>query len=371
LDAKNGFSPGGLPGFFVEKPGSKGEKMKNGETLRLCNGDLLRRAPYGLIVQLRQRRSVLSTAASNGGLREDLQTVFNCDSSEDRQIPCEMKASTYEKHMQIVARELGLDPDSSAGLCTSAQMDNAVLELREHEGVKVQALVTGGIDVNGGRAGDAAQWLERQGQFLPLLEGTINILLFISCSLTPGALARAMITATEAKTAAIQELLLPSCYSSGLATGSGTDGMIVICNPPAKGALTDAGKHSKLGELIGCAVKAAVKKALFLQTGDGPDSQHSALKRMGRYGVCWEDFEGQGQTCRQKISDFERTGEAVCAASLCAHLLDQEAWGLISGQEALRAAEKLLEQPRGEETNPKQCIAGMFRAYLLQGAGIL
>ncbi|MCU6396733.1 adenosylcobinamide amidohydrolase, partial [Enterobacter quasiroggenkampii] len=96
---------------------------------------------------------------------------------------------------------------------------------------------------------------------------------------------RALVTCTEAKTAALQELMAGSNYSRGIATGSGTDGTIIVCNSKSKIKLTNAGKHSKLGELIGVAVKKAVKEALFLQTGLCAESQHSMLKRVKRFGI--------------------------------------------------------------------------------------
>lgn len=71
-------------------------------------------------------------------------------------------------------------------------------------------------------------WHERAGTYFEVMSGTINILLHIDADLAPGALVNALVTCTEAKTAAIQELLAPSRYSHGLATGSGTDGTIVV-----------------------------------------------------------------------------------------------------------------------------------------------
>ena len=67
----------------------------------------------------------------------------------------------------------------------------------------------------------------------------------------PGILARALVTATEAKTAALQELILGSRYSSGLATGTGTDQILAISDPQAKLMISDCGKHTKPGELLG------------------------------------------------------------------------------------------------------------------------
>ena len=66
-----------------------------------------------------------------------------------------------------------------------------------------------------------------------------------------GTLLEAFMTATEAKTVALNNLKIPSQYSNGYATGTGTDGLAIFSNLESETFLTNAGKHSKLGELIG------------------------------------------------------------------------------------------------------------------------
>ena len=60
---------------------------------------------------------------------------------------------------------------------------------------------------------------------MPVRPGTINILLFFNVDLSRGALARALVTCTEAQTAALQELLAPSRYfhGAGHRFGNGRD----------------------------------------------------------------------------------------------------------------------------------------------------
>ena len=53
-------------------------------------------------------------------------------------------------------------------------------------------------------------------------------MLLLDCDMPEGVMARALVTCTEAKTAAIQELLEGSKYSNGIATGSGTDQTIIM-----------------------------------------------------------------------------------------------------------------------------------------------
>ena len=83
----------------------------------------------------------------------------------------------------------------------------------EYEDFKVTAIVTAGINVNAVRVGDPTTWHERAGTYFEVMSGTINILLHIDADLAPGALVNALVTCTEAKTAAVQELLAPSRYS--------------------------------------------------------------------------------------------------------------------------------------------------------------
>lgn len=162
-----------------------------------------------------------------------------------------------------------------------------------------------------------------------------------------------MVTCTEAKTAALQELLAPSRYSRGIATGSGTDGMIVICNAESDVYLTNAGKHCKLGEYIGKTVKKAVKEALYLQSGLSPEYQYDIFQRMDRFGVTedalWERYEQKTSGfARAHFSDaldrIRREDELVVQTSLYAHLLDQTEWGMLKPEPKHGGAGKQLHQ---------------------------
>jgi adenosylcobinamide amidohydrolase len=318
------------------------------------NGDTLERCDRALIARFAGRRRVLGTSALNGGLRDTLETVFNQDCKENGAKKVPLKAATYEDHLKLVAEELGLDPLSSTGLTTAADMDNAVVVSETYRDLTVTAAVTGGIDVNGGRTGDPADWHEADGVSIPAAEalpdvgglppaGTINILLFVSARLPEGTMARALVTCTEAKTAALQELLAPSCYSSGIATGSGTDGTVVVSDLTSPVLLTFAGKHSKLGELIGRTVMKAVKEALYLQTGLGTAQQLNIFSRIGRYGITREALQAAHRALDlDKLVKTSFQSGLVVMTSLYVHLLDQLSWGLLLPRDAVPAANRLL-----------------------------
>ncbi len=81
--------------------------------------------------------------------------------------------------------------------------------------------------------------------------------------LTWGAMARAIVTATEAKTAALQDLNYKSTPTPKVsATGTGTDNMIVVSGVDPTLLIRHTGGHTKIGELIGFTAKTAVAEAL-------------------------------------------------------------------------------------------------------------
>lgn len=341
----------------------------------LPGGDTLHHYKKSLVLCFAGPRDVLSTGPIGGGFRTDLQAVFNNDCNPGAGMSCELRADTYEEHMELTAlTDLGLNPKLCTGLSTAASMENVAIRSMSFEDFTVTAIVTGGIRVNGSRVGDPAVWHEKSGLSHAVKPGTINILLHIDAALSPGALARALVTCTEAKTAALQELLAPSRYSHGIATGSGTDGTIIIANPLSPTYLTNAGKHCKLGEYIGKTVKEAVKEALNRQSGLCPAFQHDIRNRMDRFGVTedslWETYHQLLLKKGGMISPFARAEFAdrldhlcredalVTYTSLYAHLLDQLEWGLLSPEETFPAGKQLLTLAGLSTENYLSCPAG-------------
>ena len=316
----------------------------------LSTGDEVYFYDKSIVICFQGKRRVLSTSLYNGGYHEDFTAVYNYDAKQGAGMPCEMLADNYVDHMQLISQRLALDPEKVSGMSTAASMENVAVETLKHKELTVTAIVTGGIETNGGRVGDPADYYRPQEK--PVKYGTINIMLVLDCDLAPGTLARALVTCTEAKTAAIQELLEGSKYSQGLATGSGTDQTMIACNAESELYLDGAGKHSKLGELIGRAVIAAVKKALAKQSGLTPALQHNAFRRLKRFGVqpdgMWEAFhcaqpaviKPQYLVAAEKLACEETM---LTFTSLYIHLLDQCAWELISPHEMQQAGQLLLD----------------------------
>lgn len=344
----------------------------------LPDGDTVHHYKKSVVIIFAGKRHVISTGPNNGGYREDLQAVFNRDDNPGPGMACVMKDDTYEGHMNLVAlEELGLDPGKCTGLCTAASMKNASIQRLSYRGLTVTAIVTAGVEHNGGRAGDPATFYEENGRFFMLSEsggndapGTINTILHINADLDPGTLARTIMTATEAKTAVLQELMARSHNSGGLATGSGTDGIISICNPDSPIKLTNAGKNSKLGELIGKTVMAATKDALFRQSGLCPERQRDALRIMGRFGVdediLWIRYRGFVGTCGKeadkltkadfidRLDRWKITSEAIEITFLYAQIMDLLSWCLITEGEAEEMITRMTGMEEADKITMKQ-----------------
>ena len=249
----------------------------------VSTGDTAYRYEKSIVVFFKGARKVLSTSVFNGGYHENYKAVFNHDGKVGSGMPCEMLADTYTEHMRILAKRIGLEPELVTGMGTAADMENVAIESLTYKELTVTAIVTGGIETNGGRVGDPADYYKPAEK--PDKLGTINIILILDADMPPGTLARALVTCTEAKTAAIQELLAGSNYSTGLATGSGTDQTIIVANSDSELYFEGAGKHSKMGELIGKTVTKAVKAALSKQSGLNPKTQHNVFRRLKRFQV--------------------------------------------------------------------------------------
>ncbi len=288
------------------------------ETLACESGYAVRRRGRFLIVELLQPHRVLCTSAHGGGQREDLRYLVNHQSCEGRGHQSRfllLKQLGEAGYHRAACAELGLDPEAVALMGTAANMNCASLASEEFAGLQVRAAVTAGVEGNAGRAGDPARWHEGEEGWSEVdpHAGTINVLLLIDWPLTPAALARAAITLTEAKSAALQELAVSSRFSPDLATGTGTDQYGIAAPLDDRRPRTNTGHHSRLGELIGRCVLRATREALRLQNGLEPSHTRSIAYALRRFGL---DETGLAAALKERLDEeafllFEQNREAV------------------------------------------------------------
>jgi adenosylcobinamide amidohydrolase len=89
--------------------------------------------------------------------------------------------------------------------------------------------------------------------------GTINLLARVSTPLAEEAMVEACALAAEARAAALLALEVPSRVSGRPASGTGTD-CIVIASPAGEPRERWVGKHTRIGALLGAAVRDAVDR---------------------------------------------------------------------------------------------------------------
>jgi adenosylcobinamide amidohydrolase len=248
------------------------------------------RAGRFLVTELLTAHRVLSTSARNGGQTESVRYLVNhqsCEGADHRERHAQITGSGAENYHDSVCAEIGLDPSEVAMMGTAANMNYAAVVQRSDGALLVTAVVTAGVHGNAACAGDPTTWRETEKGWekIALVGGTINTELLVNHSLTEAALARAVVTMTEAKTAALRELAVGSLYSKNLATGTGTDQFCIAAPLDAGKPLTSTSPHVKVGELIGIAVKDATLEALRWQNGLEPSTTRSLFHALGRYGV--------------------------------------------------------------------------------------
>ena len=313
---------------------------------KLLNGDYLKCTQKAAVFTFSAPRTVLSTSALCGGLRQDLTGVFNYSDCGRAGVCHGMEGRNLREHQHAAALRLGLDPEHTAGLDTAANLDHMVVVTKQFEDLWITAAVSAGADVNALCAGDPAALTEKSGKPCPVPAGTINIFLLTGAALSPGAMTELVMTATEAKTAVLRDLMQGSSVSCELATGTGTDGICVICGREGE-ELLNGGKHFKLGELAACAVGEAVREALFRQTGLCPQQQHSVLARLRRFHITEETLRPQGaddSAYRGALRKLDQDSICMGTVALYVHLLDERRAGLLTEAEAGEWADRLLKE---------------------------
>ena len=216
------------------------------------------------LVSFGEKRKVLSTV---DGLKQ-VKFVANT------YVPMSLANSTmtikkHQKFMRRLPYNLGINPKDVTFIATAVNMEKMAICEKSYQDFKVCCLATGGAKDNALRMGvDVGNWVEKKTCFQSA-SGTINIIILTNVVLTVGAMARAIMTATEAKTAALEDRGVKSTASPQLqATGTGTDSMIVVSGVDPEITIRHTGGHTKMGELIAISTKIAVGEAL--KNHDGP-----------------------------------------------------------------------------------------------------
>jgi len=260
------------------------------ETLLTRDEFTLKRSGRFLLAELAVPHAVLSTSVVNGGQTDHARYLLNhqsCEGAGHHDLHQLIVEIGYAGYHQRICAETGLPPDATVMMGTAANMNYAAVSAHADGELDVVAVITAGVEGNATCAGDPANWRETDAgmEKVPVQAGTINTMLLVTRPLTPGALARAAMTVTEGKSAALQRLAVPSRQSIDLATGTGTDQFCIAAPAGTERIRTSTSPHVKLGELIGKAVREATQEALRWQNGLETSYTRGVFHALGRYGI--------------------------------------------------------------------------------------
>jgi len=189
-----------------------------------------------VVLQSETPLKTLSSAVVNAGsgwfrtfVNRNVKADYACDDS------------TKEMLDYLVAH--GFSTTDTVGMMTAVQTNHAVIE--EYTGAfgSIVIAVTAGV----GNAVDVSKAFEREHE--PYV-GTINTWIIVNGQLSDEAFIQAMITATEAKTKALQHEDVRDPITHTLATGTSTDSLLVAATQKGK-HLPYAGPITELGKCIG------------------------------------------------------------------------------------------------------------------------
>jgi adenosylcobinamide amidohydrolase len=209
--------------------------------------------------------TTVSSAIYNGGFKK-VKAILNIQVPEGYS---DLKLHEDPLHLVTTSsKKVGVH-DNYLAMITAAKISNMSRVAKSDGNIVVNVVATAGAS-HGESAGETIN-ADQTG-------GTINIIVVINGDPTDSCLVASFVTATEAKTAALNDLDIRSRYSGEAATGTITDSLSVATTNT--GPLIElGGPASKLGQLVASCVREAVKDAVRKQDGTLPSrSVASRLK---------------------------------------------------------------------------------------------
>ena len=206
-------------------------------------------------IELDEKHRVLSSAVLNGGWCEP-RHILNVKVDENfLGEKCDFEKPQIT--LQAYAHRQNWRGETVA-MMTSASMNSYRFCRRQADEIYIDIHLTAGLS-NARRAGDPAEY--RHIGEMPQENGTINTVILTNAGLTPAAMCEALVIATEAKAACLQDNNSLSKVSQKIATGTGTDA-ICIASLCSGRQVEFCGKHTLFGELLAQALMAALTSSI-------------------------------------------------------------------------------------------------------------
>lgn len=277
----------------------------------------------------------VSSAFHNGGFQKT-NVIVNA------QVPAEYNDSHLHQDPEIFIQNrfeklaLGKQVDGFVGMITFAAVEAFSLVSACEDDLAVSVVATGGC-THAEQAGENSKVQQPQ-------TGTINLIVIIDGNPTESCLVSSVITATEAKSAALKELDVRSLYTGNEATGTPTDA-IVVAKTGRGDDIVYSGPISKLGKLIACCVRQAVREAVAKAPIGGYPLGRPMRKRLEERHLAVSKLAEE----LAKVKSLEKDEKAIAAE--LDRLLDDPAYASLvfaASELSDRFAKENLPQEMGE-----------------------
>jgi adenosylcobinamide amidohydrolase len=250
-----------------------------------------------LILRSKTPLKILSSAVLNGGPLE-ANCIMNYQVPEDA--GSDMDDEVHKEAGDFLLEEtakLGIPQDRIVAIMTAAKMTNVEKVTQKFEDITLTAFVTAGAYFAATPGDEIAS---KQSAFPSKKYGTINSIVLVDANLTDGCMVNAVVTATEAKAAAVRELDIRSRFSGDVATGTVTDSIVIGCTKQGR-TIKYAGSGTLIGELIGKSIKTAIKKAIFKQ--ENMYANRPLTRRLEERGITVENLTTLFSQIRPKLRE--------------------------------------------------------------------
>lgn len=203
-----------------------------------------------ILVRSARHLETVSSAVYGGGRGQANHFV-------NRKVPLSYNEEDPVADLAAMIGRSGYPPSATIGLLTAAKLTHASVVEAAGDQFNALCITTAGI-------GNAARAGTERPVFSAYTTGTINTFVFIDGWLTEAAMVGALITATEAKTAALHDLGVRDPLNGLFATGTTTDSVVIAASQSDRFEACHAycGAATSIGNLLGSMVYESVHESV-------------------------------------------------------------------------------------------------------------
>ncbi|MBV7504658.1 heme ABC transporter ATP-binding protein [Bacillus sp. sid0103] len=172
----------------------------------------------------------------------------------NRHVNKDYNCHDHRSEMASFLKSKGMEPSETVGMMTAVILEDVIYKTYTSDTFSIFVVVTAGV----GNAIDASKSEVHSYDKVP---GTINTWIFVDGELTEEAFIQSIMTATEAKVKALNDLKVMDELTGTFATGTSTDSILIAATQRGE-RLEFAGTITPLGKLISKAVYQCTTEAI-------------------------------------------------------------------------------------------------------------